>query len=896
MAPSEDDPLRALFLRAIEVTAPLVPAGAKGRVLAHVLGEEQPLEDGPRYRISTQLGAGGMGVVHRAFDTVLQREVAIKRIRGGTKTAAGLALARLEQEALTLASLSHPNIVTIHDVVSEGGELHVVMELVAGCSVRSWLEQTERSWPEIVSVFERAGRGLVAAHAAGIVHRDFKPTNVMVGDDGAVVKVIDFGLARATEDDSSPSRGSSSSPSRSWTQGAGTLPYMAPEQRNGHTEPASDQYGFCVSLYEALTRDRPSWSADEPGVRTQADRQQLEQRLAMSGAPRRIRTAIVRGLAADSRARFTSMSALVARLTPPPVRWAWWLAATAGALVLTAALTMRSDDPCALMDAAASEMWSADRRALVQQRTTGFEREIDRFVDGWRGRARLLCEAQTEGSGQHERQAQERLCLQRSLDRVDVFVAALTEDRLSGNPDALFAELVSFECDDSEWLLISATPGTFDAVDRETMRSVDEIYVQALDGDVAAQASLLGALVTQEATPARVRTWGLARLGHLYDIQGRYEQAAGVLERALIEAEAADDPILRGILQSELAAAVANLPGRQAEAMSLARRAIAALDGNPAGQPHRAGAQGALAVAAWRNGDPATAYDAAARGLVLLDARSPGSVAEARAIDLAWAQLVNLRAMAEEQRGLADQALASYREAAERIERSWPQHPDRARILGSLGLLERDMGRLDLAEDHLREAMALAREQGLETLAATTAMNLGNTMLAAERLEQALAIYDEVRLPDGASVHDRAELSYNRAIALQRLGRASEAAEGYAETLALLAGAPGSIDVRYGALLGRGLALLELERTELARQDLTDALALEAEDVGPGDAIDLRLGLALTLPADEPSRITSLVEHARELAVQAGPERARQLEAWRARFATAGRWWPSDSD
>lgn len=836
-----------------------------------------------------------MGVVHRALDTVLQREVAIKRVRGIASTSAGrTALARLEQEALTLASLSHPNIVTIHDVVSEDGELHVVMELVVGRSLRSWLEQPKRTWQEIVSVFEKAGRGLEAAHAAGIIHRDFKPTNVMVGDSGAVVKVIDFGLARASEGMPTPSSRDSSSRSRSWTQGAGTLPYMAPEQRSGDTEAASDQYGFCVSLYEALTRERPFGGDEEPGVRTAADRQRFAQRLAEHGAPRRIRAAIVRGLGADPRARFTSMSALLARLAPPPARWAPWLVATAGACALMAAMVVRSDDPCELVDAAASEMWTAERRALVQQRGSGFERDVDRFVESWRERARSLCETQAAGSGEH--QARERMCLQRSLARVDLFVAAVTDGTLSGDRDALFGEIAAFECDDSAWALITAPPGTFAAVDEETMRSVDAIYVQALAGDVAAQASLLAALVEQEATPARVRTWGLARLGHLHNMQGRYEQAAEILERALIEAEAADEPVLRGILQSELAAAVANLPGREAEAVGLARRALVVLEGTPAGKPHRAAAHGAVAVAAWRSGDPATAYAAAAGGLALLDARPPGSPAQSRVTDVARAQLLNLRGMSEEAQGRRQDAEASYREAVELIERALPRHADRARILNNLGLVERDLGRMGPAVDHLQQALALAREQGLATLAATSAMNLGNVMLAANRLEPALTAYDDARalLTEEASIHVRAELSYNRAIALQGLRRFDPAAQAYADALAWLASAPGANDVRYGAHLGRGLAHIELGQPELAQRDLTDALALEPDGVAPADAIDLRLGLAFVAPATERPRIATLVEQARAFIPEEDPQRARQLEAWRARFAVAQRWWPSE--
>src|SRR5262245_15725621 len=150
---------------------------------------------GDRYRLLEPLGAGGMGVVYAAFDTKLGRKVAIKRLREtGAGTPAEKRRGRFLREAQLLASLSHPNVLTVHDVGGPDRELYVVMELVEGAPVSRWLSEKRPSWRAVVEVFMQAGRGLVAAHQLGIVHRDIKPDNILVANNGRVL-VGDFGLA-----------------------------------------------------------------------------------------------------------------------------------------------------------------------------------------------------------------------------------------------------------------------------------------------------------------------------------------------------------------------------------------------------------------------------------------------------------------------------------------------------------------------------------------------------------------------------------------------------------------------------------------------------------------------------------------------------------------------------
>lgn len=192
-----------------------------------------------RLEIQTRLGAGAMGVVYRAYDPNLERLVAVKVVRSSTQRSERERIAR---EARALAKLSHPNVVAVYDIVDEGDELYFSMEYVAGMTLRGWLDShPEADWREILGWFVQAGKGLAAAHEAGLVHRDFKPENVLVGDDSRA-RVADFGLAREEqpEDEAPQSR-------------AGTPYYMAPETTLGQqaTE-LSDQFSFCRALADAL--------------------------------------------------------------------------------------------------------------------------------------------------------------------------------------------------------------------------------------------------------------------------------------------------------------------------------------------------------------------------------------------------------------------------------------------------------------------------------------------------------------------------------------------------------------------------------------------------------------------------------------------------------------------
>ena len=280
-----------------------------------------------RYEILGKLGAGGMGVVYRAKDPVLDRHVALKVIGQSQRKLGSTARDRLVREARALAKLAHPNVIAIHDVGEVDDEAFVAMELVHGRTLDEWLHASPRSTEEIIDVFVQASRGLAAAHGAGLVHRDFKPSNVIIGDDGRV-RVLDFGLARLAEplDPSEASDAASNAdPLGAITRPGGivgTPAYMAPEQcGDGKVDERCDQFSFCVTLYQALYGCLPftATSLAERTARIVAG--ELTPPTTDREVPARVRAAVLRGLAADPNRRYASMQELAAELVwrSPPV-------------------------------------------------------------------------------------------------------------------------------------------------------------------------------------------------------------------------------------------------------------------------------------------------------------------------------------------------------------------------------------------------------------------------------------------------------------------------------------------------------------------------------------------------------------------------------------------------
>ena len=413
-----------------------------------------------RYEVSEYLGAGGMGVVYSARDPELDRKVAIKLLRSdGIKETAR---ARLRREAKALAKLSHPNVVQVYEVGSDDGQVFVTMEYVEGATLAQWLEDDPHSVDEILELFVAVGRGLSAAHREGLVHRDFKPDNVLIDATGRP-RVLDFGLVVSADDQTATRpdpeaqpEGEAEAPLSLTKTGTliGTPAYMAPEQHRGEPADArADVFAYCVALYEALYGIRP-FRGDSYEVLATAV---LMGRLVPPPAdkvgrvPRRIREAVERGLAIAPEDRFESIDELLAALTQParrrrhPVWWGVGAGVVGGAFALGA--FMRPDaepqpdaaatgEVCQAASAKLEGTWDDDVRARVRaafieteepfaaiafgQVEANLDAWTARWIDAWGG----ACE---RALGQDSEEAELAMRQMRCLDVQLTELAQLTD-------------------------------------------------------------------------------------------------------------------------------------------------------------------------------------------------------------------------------------------------------------------------------------------------------------------------------------------------------------------------------------------------------------------------------------------------------------------------------------
>lgn len=407
-----------------------------------------------RFVLLEQIARGGMGVVYRAYDTQLDRRVALKllhpRLHGTER-----ARARLLMEARVLARLDHPNVVSVHEAVDLEGQVVIVMELVKGTSLAAWERERTRAWKEVVGVYLQAGRGLAAAHALGVIHRDFKPANVVVGEDGRV-RVLDFGLAQVAEDavDASDELcardvdGNTDPPPASMRTAtgevAGTPGFTAPERLAGEAATAaSDQFSFCVALHRALHGNLPFSGEDD---RTLADNTRDGTIIQAEGRriPGWLAALVARGLAAGPGDRHPSMRALLDELGRERGVRRWPLVFATAAMVagLVGFMWQRDADPLASCDGGVDEIgpvWSASRRGELHaalnraggpdtNEVTGKVLEgLDRYRDEWVRTHRDACVAHRRGAQSDDLLDRRMLCQKHRLDDLAASVQVLTQ-------------------------------------------------------------------------------------------------------------------------------------------------------------------------------------------------------------------------------------------------------------------------------------------------------------------------------------------------------------------------------------------------------------------------------------------------------------------------------------
>ena len=434
----------------------LVASVTRARRLPAEAPELEPGQRVGRFVLQERKAAGAMGVVYTALDPELGRRVAIKVLR--PELVDGEARARLIREAQAMARVADPNVVAVYEVGTVGEQVFVAMELVEGSTLREWLAATERSSEEILDAFTQAGHGLAAAHRAALVHRDFKPDNVLVGDDDRV-RVTDFGLASAPSSHAGESELAALDDLVRTRTGAlmGTPAYMSPEQLAGAGADArSDQFAFAVALFEALYGARPF-----PGSSVRALADAIRARQIQTPRDRRINAkayaALLKALEPAPENRHVDMRALLQALAAESSSLVGLGAALAVAVIATIGFAMWWREPaespaCRKLARSLDTTWNEAGRAEIEAAFTtaapsfgpSAAREVSASLDQWTAgfqRARAdVCASDAEAAGDLALAAQVR-CLDISLVEVRTLIAGLAEVDREGVARA--AELTS---------------------------------------------------------------------------------------------------------------------------------------------------------------------------------------------------------------------------------------------------------------------------------------------------------------------------------------------------------------------------------------------------------------------------------------------------------------------
>jgi tetratricopeptide (TPR) repeat protein/tRNA A-37 threonylcarbamoyl transferase component Bud32 len=830
-----------------------------------------------------------MGVVYAAYDPELDRKVAIKLLldaSGGSPKEQQERRTRLMREAQAMAKLSHPNVITVHDVGEFRQQVFVAMEFIEGTTLTRWRKEKKRSWAEVLSVFRAAGRGLAAAHKAGLVHRDFKPDNVLLGLSGDIVSrviVTDFGLARpaAGRTDAFASVGViESTPvlSAHLTQtGAlvGTPAYMAPEQLAGErSDSLADQFSFCVALFEALYGQRPFAGKVLSELMANVTSGSVRAVPRASAVPRWIRRAVLKGLATDPDDRHPNMEALLAALARDPRRmWRRWGAVVLPSVVLAIGLFAYQRDPDATAtycDDVASQLadrWDDPTRAAVQAAFAATDkpyadaawsttsRHLDAWAEHWIELQRAACRADIDGTQPQALLALRMSCLERHLGEL----GALTE------------------------VLVAADAETIErAVD-----AASALPDPAVCEDVERLASRIHGLASPQARAIRGQLdMSIARAQVLRNT-GRYGDALGVAQDALDRATEANDRWIAADALTVLGD-VAHVQGDSAEAAKLYHRAMSAALASDNSQVVVRVAIGQL----WVGAEAGQSADDAERwfehGSAALERLGPNAELSAQLHEAIAASLLQQGAFEEAEEhmrtsltlrtgafGAGHASLNStwtnlgrlyasqrrYDDALSAFERARTltvaeyghRHPQVAQTLHNLGSVHGQRHEYAEAQGYFEHALAI-REVSLGSdhpYNASSRLSLATALRYQGRLEEARRQVEQAVAVLKAQPQESLEQARARqALAgiLEEQGELEEAADAQREALAIATRVVGEGDAaRVPHQIGTARALSAAGRHEEA---IELARALVAEESSRRESMDPALGVALTVLAE----------------------------------------------
>lgn len=834
------------------------PSGEESTIAASDLPAELPREDlavgdrVARYVIRARLGAGGMGIVYAALDPELGREVAIKVLspRLGGSTGRSMFEERLRREARALAQLAHPNVVAIHDVGHVGKRLFIAMELLDGETLAGWCRAKTRAPREILERFLEAGRGLAAAHAAGIVHRDVKPENMMLGREGRV-RVVDFGLARTQDEpgeeggDSALAAGSDGSLT---TPGAvmGTPHYMAPEQHRGEQVDArTDQFAFCVALYFALYGMRPFEGEDLESLGRAVGSGAVREPPRRRGVPRRIWKALRRGMSPRPADRFPTLDALLAQVTPP--RRPWWIPAAgvvAAGTAATVALFVHQPPPrpCEGMEQHLAGIWDPARRASLEvairhggapfadaTAKTVLAR-LDDYTARWVSTRADACTATRVRREQTDAVMSQRMaCLDDRLQEVNALVDTLATADREGLSHAVAAadqltDLAS--CADAELLRLRAKPPQDPALVASVRAKLASARAMEVTGKYREALALVTGLAPDVTRAAYRPLEAEAALveGLLQSDVDADQAAVAALERAVFAAEASGhDPIAaKALIQ------LVDVRGQHAEfeeSDAAHTRATAALERIGRAPRLAADLDYVFGVVQIVRGDLEAAEQALTRALHTAEGIRGAELSVAAT--LAALGRVGMRRM----NGTAEPFLERAKAIEEKL--LGPDHPDVAAVLLALGGAAYERADYTVAAAHYERAISiLDRSVGHESAQMANAYNnlanvrqwQGREADALVAIREAVAIDDKV-LPKADP--QRAQHLETESEVLEQLDRHDEALVANTRALAMLREMYGEEHQDIAdALHGRALIELAAGKLDAALADARTSLAM----------------------------------------------------------------------
>lgn len=841
-----------------------------------------------RFEVRECLASGAMGIVFRAHDPKLDRDVAIKVLASSSTISSGRR-GRVLREAQGMAKLSHPNVVTVHEVGESEQGVFIAMELVDGTTVTDWLAEARRSWREVRDVFLSAGRGLAAAHDAGVYHRDFKPDNVMIGRDGRV-RVMDFGLARMELDPSEPA----SDPDIDYAEGtdvlslsgelAGTPAYMAPEQFDGIADARSDQFSFCVALFEALFGRRPFEGKTIAALRLATSTGEIRLPSRRANVPVWLRRAVLRGLAAEPEERHESMAALLEALTHDRVlgrRRTGMAIAGLGAAVVFAGLVWPSEPPvCTGAPRVMEETWSPTRAddlldAFVASKLPYAARSAelairhtDELASRWVEVHVEVCERGLRRELSSELLDRRMSCLdqhRRTLDATLEVMEEADDDVVKRAVEMIAGVPVADECLRGADTMPLVPPADV-AADVQAIRTImAEADALARAGKWPRAEALAKAAVEQAQTVGwdPVVAEALRTLGLELIRREEYPRAVEPLVEGFFVSSGVGRYELAAEAAEKLVRASANL-GRSDEAMTWSRHAELALERSGADTIQRARLEDAIANALTQVGRFDEAAERQAEAIGLVERSLPQA-------ELLLADMLSNSAQTLTRSGMGDEAVRRMERAVGILEAALgPDHPKTLVALNNLGIVLRRLGRLDEAlEVHHRALEVWEREWGpddVETL--TCRESLGQTLAALGRPEEALEVLRDVHARTRARGDDpRLWLRANNVgHVLSVLGRNEEALTVFEDALThcLAARGPDHIDSAV-VHANIGSVLSDLGRHEEAIEHLERSLDLRREHLGPNHGTVAHSMLLLGVARSATGRHAQALEVLRDL-------------------------------